>query len=570
MKNKKTKKQINNFPAYSIATLLFLLMIFDHVSAQTNYYFSASRGDDSRTSTQAQYPGTPWKTITRLNSYKGFTGGDSILFKKNEVWSGTIIVPASGSIDKPIIISSYGKGAMPVINCLPIATNWSSPIFGVYSKAQNINALSIVFEDGIPLLPMATSPACTDGFWYGNGITFYYRPKSGQPQNHVVTTIRRWSDFTAGIDVSNRSYITIDGLQFYACGAGIKSYETIQGNSGIAIRNCTFKYCHTGIFLMPDIGNNTNARVENCFFFRNQCAVRMYTTEALGGKHSGHSHGKNIGCIIRNNEMSETGTVDGKLHWNYGSDNEGIGLQNFQDGIISDNYIHDGFQIGTTIFNLENAISSNNIITCNRVYNNGKPALVLQGRKGSGTYPYAFIRNIISNNIYANSGNSSSKCTLYLEQGKKANATNYIINNTIYGIYSKIFIANSNPAFFSIKNNIISGASNYRISIRGKMPTDLLIDYNQYYETTLNDKFYMDGGSQSISHIRSKYGFEKHGRYGDPLFINAPKHDFHLKPGSPCINAGIHVGNTEDKDGVSIPQGTAPDIGAYEFIFKRD
>lgn len=540
-------------------------MISGHVIARSKYYFSASSGDDSRTSIQAQNPATPWKTIAKLNSYMGFTAGDSILFKKSEIWRETIIVPSSGSFGKPIIFSSYGNGEMPIISSLPISTDWSAPISGIYSKTQNINASSIVFEDGIPLLPMATSPACTDGYWFGNNITFYYRPKSGNPSNHIVTTTRKWSEFIAGIDVSNRSYLTITGLQFNACGAGIKSFETVHGNVGITIKNCTFKYCHTGIFLMPDIGNNTNASVENCFFFRNQCAVRMYTTEALGGKHSGHSHGTNIGCIIRNNEMSETGTTNGKFHWNYGTDNEGIGMQNCQNAVISDNYIHDGFQIGTTIFNLENAISSNNLITRNRVYNNGKPALILQGRNDSGTYPYAFIGNIISNNIYANSGNNATKCSLYLEQGKNANATNYIINNTIYGTYSKIFIANPNPAYFSIKNNIIFGAADYRISFAGAMPSNLSIDYNQYYETILNDKFYIDGRSQSLSHIQSNYGFEQHGHYGNPLFVNAHNFDFHLQPRSPCIKAGTDVGITEDRDRLTKPKGTAPDIGAYEF-----
>ncbi|OGQ90762.1 MAG: hypothetical protein A2289_02645 [Deltaproteobacteria bacterium RIFOXYA12_FULL_58_15] len=40
--------------------------------------------------------------------------------------------------------------------------------------------------------------------------------------------------------------------------------------------------------------------------------------------------------------------------------------------------------------------------------------------------------------------------------------------------------------------------------------------------------------------------------------------DFHLQPGSDGINHGVDVGIPKDYDGTSIPQGDAPDIGAYE------
>jgi|GEM_PF-2020981 len=61
-------------------------------------------------------------------------------------------------------------------------------------------------------------------------------------------------------------------------------------------------------------------------------------------------------------------------------------------------------------------------------------------------------------------------------------------------------------------------------------------------------------------------GCEK--RVFDPLFVfakreNAPEVNFSLKPGSPCINAGLNVGLTEDYLGKPIKD--TPDIGAYEY-----
>ena len=53
---------------------------------------------------------------------------------------------------------------------------------------------------------------------------------------------------------------------------------------------------------------------------------------------------------------------------------------------------------------------------------------------------------------------------------------------------------------------------------------------------------------------------------GDPLFVDKGDYDFHLQEESPCIEAGELVGIDFDFDGVEIPQGTAPCIGAFEFV----
>ena len=53
----------------------------------------------------------------------------------------------------------------------------------------------------------------------------------------------------------------------------------------------------------------------------------------------------------------------------------------------------------------------------------------------------------------------------------------------------------------------------------------------------------------------------------NPNFVNAGAGDFHLQSNSSAINAGYNVGSAvpTDKDGVSRPQGSAYDIGAYEY-----
>jgi hypothetical protein len=53
------------------------------------------------------------------------------------------------------------------------------------------------------------------------------------------------------------------------------------------------------------------------------------------------------------------------------------------------------------------------------------------------------------------------------------------------------------------------------------------------------------------------------------VFVDANARDFRLKAGSPAIDAGIDVGLKEDLVGTKVPQGKAPDIGAYEFVPEK-
>jgi hypothetical protein len=52
---------------------------------------------------------------------------------------------------------------------------------------------------------------------------------------------------------------------------------------------------------------------------------------------------------------------------------------------------------------------------------------------------------------------------------------------------------------------------------------------------------------------------------GDALFLDLAAHDLHLQAGSPAIDAGVDAGLAFDFDFQPRPQGSACDIGAYEF-----
>jgi hypothetical protein len=77
--------------------------------------------------------------------------------------------------------------------------------------------------------------------------------------------------------------------------------------------------------------------------------------------------------------------------------------------------------------------------------------------------------------------------------------------------------------------------------------------------THANNVYYMLNGA-SIG-----YGLGSGEKQANPLFVNMGGGDYHLQAGSPAINAGLNLGYPLDFDAKAVPQGTAPDIGAYEY-----
>lgn len=131
---------------------LSLEMISPQNTFGRNFYFSTSLGDDTRTSTQAQNPATPWKSIAKLNSFfTNLTAGDSILFMKGDTFGGTIKVTKSGTTSKPIVFSAYGNGAVPVISGFTKLSSWTNKSTNIWQAIvpTSNTILNVVTIDGI-------------------------------------------------------------------------------------------------------------------------------------------------------------------------------------------------------------------------------------------------------------------------------------------------------------------------------------------------------------------------------------------------------------------------------------
>src|SRR5664279_919094 len=123
-------------------SLLLSLLAFIIVSLTANattYYFSAS-GDDANNGTS---PSTPWKTLAKFNSiFSTKTAGDNFLFKRGDVFYGTITINKSAVAGSPFTLGAYGTGANPVITGFTAVTAWTNLSGNIWESTNAVSTLA--------------------------------------------------------------------------------------------------------------------------------------------------------------------------------------------------------------------------------------------------------------------------------------------------------------------------------------------------------------------------------------------------------------------------------------------
>jgi parallel beta helix pectate lyase-like protein len=113
-----------------------------------------------------------------------------------------------------------------------------------------------------------------------------------------------------------------------------------------------------------------------------------------------------------------------------------------------------------------------------------------------------------------------------------------------------------------IVNNILSGGRAY--SIDNALPASVSIDYNLLYNVGSSAAYgnYLAyvagvGNLKTLDALRAATGYDRHGRFGDPAFVNTASGDLRITAGSAAVDGGTVV----LADGY---RGSAPDIGRFE------
>ena len=139
-------------------------------------YYVATEGNDSYDGMAAAYDGThgPWQTVAKVN-LQTFAAGDSVLFKRGEVWREQLTISSSGTAVSPVTFGAYGAGANPQFNGADVITSWTQYNGDIWKAAVNSNVDSIpqIFLDGVRQTLARTSGWSTIDANSANGTYLY-------------------------------------------------------------------------------------------------------------------------------------------------------------------------------------------------------------------------------------------------------------------------------------------------------------------------------------------------------------------------------------------------------------
>src|SRR6202034_788626 len=147
----------------------------------TTYYVSSSAGSDTNNGTSAS---TPWQTVGHVNA-QSFQPGDSILFKRGDVWNESLVPPSSGASGNPIVFDAYGTGAAPNLTgyyAVPASAwvhvsgnAWKAPLPATYST---INFCLFGSIWGQKVAAVSSNLTAQWNFYFANGYVYVYSVNS--------------------------------------------------------------------------------------------------------------------------------------------------------------------------------------------------------------------------------------------------------------------------------------------------------------------------------------------------------------------------------------------------------
>ena len=545
-------------------SLIIALLFFASSLQATIYYVDATNGSDSNNGTSES---TPWKTLSKINNMaSNFAPGDEIKLKCGETWKGERIRStnhASGTAAAPITYTSYGSGAKPIIDIIIAQSpNWTSKGNNIWSTVTENYAR--FFRNGVEML---RSTVYHDlglyGYEYLTNDSNLYIYSTTNPSTDTFS----WAKHSDCFRLDNADYVNVVGLDIRG---GSNSSLRINHNEGWKISNCNIgknaaygiviSYssdilieagtldanltvdqsqipvggqkpnstgCEDGIFVA--IGSSS-ITIRNCFFKNWGHASFNSNTDKSSNKIS------NI--KFYNNELTSPDII-------YGGRITYSGYS--EDGEYYNNYIHD--------ISVANQLGGSR----NHFHHNIIDGIINSPLKKSPigigiwlqNYNVQIVDNVIENNIIANT--ESKGFEIYSINWDKPNklSGNIFRNNILYNCgltENDIAIQfHEDQTNQQIYNNIVEN--------------NLVFSSN----TAQTCLFQYNGNLSDVSTFNTQHADIRNNIAGDPLFVDIEHGDYHLQSNSPAIDAGTTTLSTEDYEGNTIPNSTAPDIGAYEY-----
>lgn len=569
---------MRNFPKnrwlFLGAILSNLTGMASHRALATDYYISPT-GSDSNAGTST---GAAFATIQK--GIATATPGSNVFVlsgtyrQQIEVTTGT-----GGAAGSPIVVQPYSGGTV-VIKGSDIVTGWTAYTGNIWMKTGFTSRPQQVFVDfsetnlvaplrqvGNPNSayysaggtydeypnPLGTGLADmveNSFYWDSTSNTLYVWLVGGaDPNSHLMeVSVRRRLFYTT------KPYITLKNLRFrHTAGSSFAEQEiAVQLNSGCVADSCDIQWCDfTGLGMgyaqvLPAVGatavncnvsNNgdmgisapgsTNFLVQNCRFNSNNYRGFSALWNAGGFKGTSATYGTIESCEVAGN--NGTG-----IWFDYADSGTTV--------VVRNNYVHNNGPVdaGIMIEGSKSALIYNNLLI-----DNERRGIYLSASDDSKVFNNTIVR-------------TKTRAAIEVDGMPRTGKT--LKNNLIY-------------------NNIISNNSGtnatYDLFIRKNEGTDIVgnaVDDNCVYRSTGAIQLTLRSNATTTTYTtlgtwRTASGYDLNSISANPLFVSGTGVNFVLSASSPAKD--VALSRTEvptDYVGTSRPQGSGPDMGAYETV----
>lgn len=533
--------------------VFFMIIMASPIIAGNVYYVDAASGNDSNDGLSKS---GAWKTISKVNS-ESLSPGDSILFKRGDIWRDGLRPSSSGSSGSPITFGSYGKGNKPIISGGNLVNDWTEEEPNKWKSPCNTGP-DIVYFDGVPGNEKSSINDLNYQYdWYWGFNTLYVYSKSN-PETAYTDSGVEWVK-NGPLVINGKDYLTFDGIKFVA---GDRYYiiKIYNGANNIIIQNCTLNNFKHGI-VVGDNDPSSVATVTNIIIDNNTIESKQADLSVGDGI---RFENEVQDSIISNNSFKNI-YHSGVLFWSIGS----IGDPTTNNIVERNTFEWDNNAYYGRAFNTEGEenMCTNNIFRYNMIKNQPTQSQIL----GNENY---FYYNIWDGGQLEGKYSDHSNAVAFETYDNCVCHDNYFYNNIIHNAYEKGIVLCGYRGYKDVKNNVIknniiigcdSSGNNIQIRYANTSETkDQVIQYNCLYSPATSDMIDYKGKTYDVSKAESNVTGWTNNVQHNPLFINVSNGNFKLQDISLCIDAGTDVSLRQDYEGNTVPAGSATDMGAYE------
>jgi hypothetical protein len=499
-------------------------------AAGATYYVDARLGDNGN---DGLSPSKPWRTLSRVSG-AALKPGDAVLFRRGEAWRGQLDIAASGEQNGAITYGAYGDGGRPAFYGSALLAQWSPLGGGLWSSSSTIatsSSLWLVHGDGSSqhLMPATSSAALEEGRYFIGPAEVRIRIAESYA---AVPEVEASDKDTCIAGWGAKSYIAMQDIECaYYRDAGVRSSDSgsasshwavssmaihdisapdesggdgivMGGNSASSIRDSSImRVAGHGIYLVSNKASTGDMAVE-------EVSVRDACGGGIAIAHVG-AEGASDRYAVRYNTVYDTYGKSGMASCESRSP-AGIQVQGLEGGRVT----------GVTV-------------AYNTVHD-----MLGSGIRFEGSYEDAQILN----NTIVDTRNKGTACIALFGAGSSARVMNTACSNKNNGL-----LAMTDTAGKTVDYNDWFRAS-----------PGPLFSIGEYGARTYKEYLIFAGYQKAT-------GFDAHSMAADPVFVDAENDSFYPRQLSPVIDRGTDVGLSRDFAGTYVPQGSAPDIGAYEY-----